>query len=1101
MTKAIEEAGPAVGSVRTFLIADVRGYTRFTVEHGDEAAASLAARFAAIAREVAQAHGGQVIELRGDEALAVFLSARQALRAAVDLQGRLATETMGATNLPLKVGIGLDAGEAISVEGGYRGVALNLAARLCSLAGPGEVLASEGVVHLARKLDGMEYAERGAVQLKGFVDLVRVVQVVAEDADKRPDDMQETDTPRERPLPIGGFLGALPSGPLVARDAELHQVLSVIDAVAGGSGRLVFLRGEPGIGKTRLAQEVTLHLRNRSFLVASGRCYGEQEAIPFYPFLEALGTMYTAAPASIRADVGRRWPYLFRILPNVSRPSSVSSSEGKDEQERLFWAVTGFLRAIAEEVPLALLLDDLHWADSTSLALLQHLARHTRAYRVLLLGTYRDVEVGRQHPLERALRDLGREQLVEGVHIRRLEREGTAALIATTFGEDELSVEFSELVYQQTEGNPFFTQEVLRALVERGDIYRQDGRWERREVQEIEVPESIRSAIGERLSRLSEEAQAILCEASVFGQTFGFDQLQALGQRDEEEVEAALETATAAGLLRVAENDVYAFNHALTQQVIYTELSPRRRRRLHKAAGEALERLPQRTREERAAELAWHFLDGEDAERALSYAVLAGDRAEAVFAHAEAERHYRTGVQLAREMGNASAEAQALEKLGAMFAIVGRYDESLEVLEQAIPLYRATGNADAETRVLGHVGRVHWRRGTPQEGIARLEPIVEKLGPDVLSRGYAECYIALAHLFFASGKYREQLRAAEKASDLARLLGDDQLLGEAQLRRGNALLKLGRQDGLHVLERAVPLLEASGDLVNLAITFVNLAAAYDGSGEFDRCRRYLERAVELTRQTGDLAEMAFALAQIGEVMFTQGEWKQARTTVEEALAITRRTETFWKAAYPPLAMGEVCVAQGRWQEASAYLEECIAIANRSPDLQALRYAHGCLAERDLMNGQPEAAVARLEPLTGEEGEDVFRILPTLATAYVAIGDVARASQIATEAVEWARAQDVRPLLADALRAKALVLTQQKQWPDALETLEEGLSLTRAMRYPYAEARMLYAYGIMYAHKGEPKEERQRLEEALVIFRRLEARPYIERTEETLAELQ
>ncbi|HEX8919271.1 MAG TPA: adenylate/guanylate cyclase domain-containing protein, partial [Chloroflexota bacterium] len=390
------------GQICTFLIADVRGYTRFTAEHGDEAAARLARRLAGIAREIVSAHAGEVVELRGDEVLAVFSSARQGLWAAIDLQQRFREETMADASLPLKVGIGLDAGEAIPLEGGYRGGALNLAARLCSLAGPGEILASEGVIHLARKVPGLSYAERGAVQLKGFADPVRVIQVTTElDQKHRPDGATAV-VPADRPLPIGGFLGALPATPLVGRNEELRQILSAVDAVAGGSGRLFLLLGEPGVGKTRLVQEVTLQLRNREFLVTSGRCYEPQEVVPFYPFLEALATLYASAPSAIRDEVPQRWPTLGHLLPNRSMAEPSPAGESRGELERLFWAVTGFVQAIAEQQPVALLLDDLHWADSTSLALLQHLARHTRAYRVLLLGTYRDIEVTRQHPLERA---------------------------------------------------------------------------------------------------------------------------------------------------------------------------------------------------------------------------------------------------------------------------------------------------------------------------------------------------------------------------------------------------------------------------------------------------------------------------------------------------------------------------------------------------------------------------------------------------------------------------------------------------------------------------------------------------------------------------
>jgi WD40 repeat protein/class 3 adenylate cyclase len=183
-----EGRGDVDAHIRTFLIADVRGYTVFTQEHGDEAAAELAGKFAAVAREGVEARGGTVVELRGDEALAVFDSARQAIRASVELQRRFVDETVAEPTLPLAVGIGLDAGEAVAVEGGYRGGALNLAARLCGIAGPAEILASPAVTHLARKVDGVAYVDRGPVHLKGLADPVHVIRLRAE-ANDAADDM------------------------------------------------------------------------------------------------------------------------------------------------------------------------------------------------------------------------------------------------------------------------------------------------------------------------------------------------------------------------------------------------------------------------------------------------------------------------------------------------------------------------------------------------------------------------------------------------------------------------------------------------------------------------------------------------------------------------------------------------------------------------------------------------------------------------------------------------------------------------------------------------------------------------------------------------
>jgi class 3 adenylate cyclase len=188
-------ASEAPADVRAFLIADVRGYTLFTAERGDEDAAKLAARFAQVAREGVEARSGTVLELRGDEALCVFSSPRQAIRAAIDLQQRFAEETRADSSLPLPVGIGLDAGEAVPLEGGYRGGALNLAARLCGQAGRGEILASSEIIHLAGHIEGITYADRGRVALKGLAEPVRVISITAEVDSPAPPSRRATHVP------------------------------------------------------------------------------------------------------------------------------------------------------------------------------------------------------------------------------------------------------------------------------------------------------------------------------------------------------------------------------------------------------------------------------------------------------------------------------------------------------------------------------------------------------------------------------------------------------------------------------------------------------------------------------------------------------------------------------------------------------------------------------------------------------------------------------------------------------------------------------------------------------------------------------------------
>ncbi len=1083
----------------TFLIADIRGYTSFTLERGDAAAKQLTARFAEIATEVVGARGGRVAEVRGDEVLAVFTSARQALRAALDLQTRCASETSDGS--PLNVGVGLDAGEALPVAEGFRGAALNLAARLCSIAGPGEILASDTIVNLARKVDGIDYAEAGDVVPKGFSERVRVFRI----SDSGSESAKVGDTAEvelEAPdLPIGGFLGSLPSTELVGRQEELARIAVNLREAKAASGRLVLLAGEPGVGKTRLAQEVTLQLRNRGFLIAAGACYESRQATAFAPFMEVLSAAFAAARESIRSVAGRRWPYLAKLLPGEDL--QIAGADGSDEKERLFWAVTGFLQTVAAEHPLALLLDDLHWADGSSLELLQHLARHTRGNRVFILGTYRDVEVGRRHPLEATLRELGRQELVDKVAVLRLDQTDTAQFVAASFDETEVSDEFSDLLYRRTDGNPFFLQQVLRALVERGDVYRlASGVWDRRAVGEIEVPESVRSVIGQRLSRLAETSQSVLTEASVLGQSFAFDELQGMTDRSEQEIEAALEEAGSAGLLRYEPHDRYAFDHALTQGTLYAELSPRRKRRLHLMAGESLLRLADEERAGRVAELAWHFTKGDDSERALHFSLLAGDSAEGLFAHSDAEWHYRTAVELALELTDEIHRAEASFKLGNVLITLARHDEALQALETAAESYSTAGSLDEERLSLASIGRAHAFRGTFEEGLNRLSPALRALeaeAPDAATVSTADLYAAVAMLNFRASRYPQELEAAEKASELARAVGDERLLAASEVERATALASLGRpHESLEVMRGAIELAERVGNLKALQRGLNNMASILWNIDEFKQAEPYSIRALDLAQQVGDPAYIAFFLCVRGLYPFVFGQWDLALERLEQAAAVARSIGAS-HASWVQIAPCYVLVNRGLDAEVQKQVGEALAFAEKYGEPRVPIVASWMMAENHVMQERNDEAISILEPLSSLpdlRDDDRRNILRTLMRAYLQRGDL-NAAKSASDTIEplmvtayWTRCE-----LATSL---GMLLSLRGQHELAGASYQLALERARKVPYPFGEALALYTWGSTDLTRGEGGRAIERLSSALTIFQRLGAETLANRCERELS---
>jgi tetratricopeptide (TPR) repeat protein len=340
--------------------------------------------------------------------------------------------------------------------------------------------------------------------------------------------------------------------------------------------------------------------------------------------------------------------------------------------------------------------------------------------------------------------------------------------------------------------------------------------------------------------------------------------------------------------------------------------------------------------------------------------------------------------------------------------------------------------------------------------------------------------------------------------EFARALEDDRTLTYAEGRRGLALQKLGRlREALPVCEETIRLAERGGDRENLARALGNVASCYAYMGEFDRSRQYRERALTVAEQYGDRTQLAFWTAMRGKVAILRGHWREARADVARAMAVIREMGTSWIAAYPLIHQGELSLREGAWDAASQYLDEALRLLAHGQDLQARRFVQRVLAERDVLEGCPDAALARLAPLLdrpGLEEVDVTELLPLVAWAHLERGDVMQARAVVAQALKRSQAQHCGRVVPDGLWVQAMVAIRQEQWAEAVRALEEGLALAQSMPYPYAEGRLQHVYGQMHAQKGEPGPARERLEAALAIFKRLGARKDAEHVEQALSTL-
>jgi tetratricopeptide (TPR) repeat protein len=492
----------------------------------------------------------------------------------------------------------------------------------------------------------------------------------------------------------------------------MAEFQSALEDALSGRGQLVMLAGEPGIGKTRLAQEVASRATVLGFRVLWGWCYEAEGAPPHWPWVQPIRSyLQQRDPEQLRsemgpgaADIAEVIPELRGKLPDLKPPPAL---EPEQARFRLFDSITTFLKNAAQSQPLMLVLDDLHWADQSSLLLLQFLARQLGGSRLLVVGCYRDVELSRQHPLSEALAQLTREPVFQRKPLRGLSQEDTGRFIEA-IGGIQLPQRLGETIYAHTEGNPFFMTEVVRLLAERGELATGEIGGPQG-MQGIRIPEGVREVIGQRLNRLSEQCNQTLTTASIIGREFDFKLLKALssGVTDDQLLQVVDEALSAHLIEELpGAGERYQFTHALIQQTLVEELSTSRRVRLHARIGETLEEMYGADAEAHAAELAHHFAEAESVlgtEKLVKYSLLAGEKALATYAWEEAQAHFQRGLSARGVPLEGTEPAADAETAALLFGLARAQAAKLEMhqvqgivasLGRALDYYAEAGDVD-----------------------------------------------------------------------------------------------------------------------------------------------------------------------------------------------------------------------------------------------------------------------------------------------------------------------------------------------------------------------------------------------------------------------
>jgi DNA-binding CsgD family transcriptional regulator/tetratricopeptide (TPR) repeat protein len=816
---------------------------------------------------------------------------------------------------------------------------------------------------------------------------------------------------------------------LIGRDAEMGRLEALLRECLGGRGRTALVSGEAGVGKTALLRHFVQQARTEGARVLWGECTEIDAPRPFGPFMDIARAANRVA-----------------ALP-VAPPDAATAGV---DRYRLYSAFTALLADLARERPIVIVIEDLHWADEASLELFPHLARKLRDVPLLLIGTYRSDELHRRHPLRPVLAELSRNRAADDFAVRRLSEDEVDDFLreAMKLGRPP-TVEFRQAMFQTCEGNPLFMEEVLRALVERGDIELREGSWRRtKEVAAIVIPDTLRDAVLARFETLSMDAQSVLLHAAVIGQRFDFDLLHRVTSRDEAILVSALRAAIEAQLLLEVSDgegpDRFTFRHALTRESVLLELLQRERRSMHATVGEAIESRAGEDAAALAEELAYHFDEAGDHDRAFRYHDLAARESYRLFAFARAARHLERAVELATDNEAGLGELQLRLADAANLGAMPR--RALRAAEAARQWFDRAGDVRGAGVALTGIAGCRWQLGetrAAREAAGDAARILEPLGK---THELAGAYAQVARLASLDFDYSLAEEVARRAVDIAREQGALKIQVDALLTLGAAAGQQGRIEGVAIQREAIDLASAHDMVEAAARGLHNLRITLYATGSSGaEVRRVDEEMFAYCRRHGIRGEMVCHDEAI--YMVAGGDWDAALRVVQEVPG-----DSVW---FAPLQIFEAFIQSGREGPGrSQSLLDASRRTLREASASHRLFGGSIMARTALLGGDARATLDVLDGIKADVGGFPWPDIDEAAVCAIQAATAIEDDEAHNRWIDVALAEDPggRRLSARARRvfARAERAASAGDLDGPIRFLEESAALFNQSVVPFAE---------------------------------------------------
>jgi predicted ATPase len=866
-----------------------------------------------------------------------------------------------------------------------------------------------------------------------------------------------------------------PAAPtFVGRARELAELRRGVDEAIRGQGRLFLLAGEPGIGKTRLADELAREAAARGVQVVWGRCWEGDGAPPYWPIIQALrGCVEARDAGQLEVLLGPGTKEISQLIPEfrAARPTSEETRIASDQEAarfRLFAAVSAFLKNVARSAPLLIIVDDLHDADQPSLQMLRFIAREIKGVRIALIGTYRDAEVRQSPELGRLVGDLIREGLT--IPLTGLSQSEIGQFIEHSVGQKAKDALVAEL-YKATSGSPLFVEGVVRLLIAEGKI--------ESNAASFEIPDGVRESIRRRLTALSTEAIALLSMASVIGNDFDIKLLISMSGYTSEQVTELMEEAARLGIVAegVAPHWQFRFSHALVREVLYKDLPAIRRIALHNEIGVAIEKFHQADLTPYQASLAYHFIAAGVTAKAIECSLAAGAASSEVFAYQEARAHWQRALDLMQgEFGSPAHRASLARRLGALCFMID-YAAAIRYEEAALAIYQSLGDEERVAECHTTLGVYCAVPDVDTTDIARARAHFSK-AKEILTRrpegsSLARVYTGITQIAFISRRTEEGLAAGKLGMEIAERLHDDARWAGTAIQYAIHLLEAGRVAESRAVQEET---WQKSDRVNIGD--LALISAWSGGTcrafllDIPDALRWYDRELNKPRNTQYRSAL---IALYADALARRGDLARAKALAPET------TPTQYRA--------DILFCEGRWDEAQALVRQKMPKFQSAGDLTSLASCYGVLIDICRVNRRYEEALETIAALFATAHDELqlpqeMAVRPISAAIHLELGDLDSAERELARCREIMKAgEDWRGLEGVVIRAEAALAAAEGRLKEAETKFEKAIEIFRRFEVPFEQAETLLLWGKALSAAGENVRGGEKLDHAIAIYRR------------------